>query len=246
MTSKRVEYMTKSQVDLIDRYLDTTDQERMRLITRLAFWGGMRVSEIHQIGEGEINFDQGVITLKYTKGNKPGFAPLGGEVKEALRTYIKYNRQDIDQRTQLVQKEIAEAQDKAQRQATKKGMTSDQATQYVHKAIMVRLRTLPSPLFGIKYQAIQKGIMKLPQRAARWYHQAGQDPLAHQLEITISAHTYRHSFAHWWLHDKQGDVPTLQKIMRHSSIAITVDTYGHMDMKSTMENYNRITGAGGP
>jgi integrase/recombinase XerD len=224
--SKRAPYLEFDDVEKILKYLDAMDNETQKVIVEIFFYSALRLSEAHAIRPDDIDFDNGLIHLRFTKGDKPRDAPISIGAADHLKTYIKYNRPAIDARTKTFNEMLEAHTEKLHKRAEKQKMSPEESRRYIHLEQMRYIRSeLKSPLFGIKYQAIQKAIMKLPARAG--------------INARISPHTLRHSFARYWLKCKK-DLPRLSKIMGHSSEAITADTYGHMDNRAILEEYRNL------
>jgi integrase len=209
----------------------------------LAFWGALRLSELHQLSPENINFETGDYTLKYTKGDKPRQGVLPLWLCARLWTWIKYNRPEVDGRTAAFNQGVAEARARLEVEASKKLKTgtASQRERYVHRELMLYIKhELASPLFGVKYQAIQKAIMRLPAHV-----RANVAPDSEEMkllrDVVMSPHTLRHSFARHWLQNG-GDIGRLSQLMGHGSVAITIDNYGRFNMKGVREEYQKITG----
>lgn len=232
MKSLRVKYLEYEQVEAILSFLDRCDDERLYIAIALMFWGALRLSEVHQLRPCDIDLERGTLRLRYTKGDKPREGVIPHSLCDRLRWYVKHNRDDVDRWSSDFDAAIADNNERLERAARKR----ENPAAWVHRQHMLYMQSLRSPLFGVRYQAIQKAVMRLPARVPR------DDPSAALLrDVVMSPHTLRHSFGRYWLKNK-GDLSRLSKQLGHSSIAITNDVYGHMDMSALEDEYRRISG----
>jgi integrase len=140
--SLRVDYLEFNQFKAIAQFLDKSDNERLYLEVCLAFWGALRLSELHQLSPENINFETGDYTLKYTKGDKPRQGVLPLWLCARLWTWIKYNRPEVDGRTAAFNQGVAEARARLEVEASKKLKTgtASQRERYVHRELMLYIK----------------------------------------------------------------------------------------------------------
>ncbi len=79
----------------IKSMLNKTDNIKHKLIIKLLYGCGLRVSEIVNLRKQEINFGEGLIKINLAKGKKDRFVKIPESVKEELENYNKIHNSDI-------------------------------------------------------------------------------------------------------------------------------------------------------
>jgi len=218
----RIAYLTYEQIGQLSKFLDAEDNETMYLAVNMGFWGGLRLSELHSLGPANINLDTGAVQLLYTKNDKPREVFFPAPLCERIKFYVKHNRGDVEKWAADFDRAAALKLASLEKDAQRRGKPRP----WVHRFLMEYLQEINSPLFGVKYQAIQKNIRRLPGRAGL------ADGAGFPLEI--SPHTFRHSLARYWL-EQGGDLGKLSDYLGHSSIAITNDVYGRFNKRVILD-----------
>jgi integrase len=226
----RVDYLDIGQVGELCRYLDQKDKEALYLAVQIMFWGGLRLSELHSLSPDDIDLDTGDIYLRHTKLDKPREVCIPQVLAERLRYYLKHYRPFIDDWAGSFSRAVSMQRQRLEAAAVKKYDKSDARRAWVHRELMLYMQGLNSPLFGVKYQAIQKALRRLPSQAGM----AGPDGMP----IEISPHTLRHSCAVYLLKDGR-PIDRVSKYLGHSSIAITVDNYGRFASKDVKDEIRK-------
>jgi site-specific recombinase XerD len=68
--------------------------------------------------------------------------------------------------------------------------------------------------------------------------------LRHSTGVVFGLHLFRHTYATWLLRRGAG-MESVKDLLRHASIATTIDTYGHLtveDARKTLEAAGWFTG----
>ena len=81
-------------IDLVDQLIQNCSQKnflsvRDKAIILFLLDTGTRASELCAINIGDINFNNGSVSIKYGKGHKPRIVFLGQKSRKSLRAYIK-------------------------------------------------------------------------------------------------------------------------------------------------------------
>lgn len=69
--------------------IENTSNPKHKLIIKLLYGTGLRVSEIVNLKKEEINFSENLIKIKLSKGKKDRFVKLPSSIKEELNGYLK-------------------------------------------------------------------------------------------------------------------------------------------------------------
>jgi len=75
----------------IKKLIDNTSNIKHRLIIKLIYGCGLRVSEIINLKKKDLNFDEDLIYIKLAKGKKDRFVKIPESIKEDLESYYKLN-----------------------------------------------------------------------------------------------------------------------------------------------------------
>ncbi len=75
-------------IDEIKRMIDSTNNIKHRLIIKLLYGCGLRVSEIINLKKRDLNFEENLIKINLAKGKKDRFVKIPFSIKEELKSYI--------------------------------------------------------------------------------------------------------------------------------------------------------------
>jgi len=81
-------------LDEVKKMFDATNNIKHKLILKILYGCGLRVSEVVNLKKEDVNFAEGLIHIKLAKGKKDRFVKMPNSVKEDLESYCKLN-QDI-------------------------------------------------------------------------------------------------------------------------------------------------------
>ncbi len=82
-------------INEIKRLIENTSNIKHRLIIKLLYGCGLRVSEIVNLKKQDINFEEELIKINLTKGKKDRFVKVPNSIKEGLKAYCKISSEDI-------------------------------------------------------------------------------------------------------------------------------------------------------
>lgn len=82
-------------VDEIRRLVNATGNIKHKLIIKLLYGCGLRVSEVINLKVDDINFDEGLIHIRLSKGRKDRFVRMPDSVKDDLKSYSRLNNEKI-------------------------------------------------------------------------------------------------------------------------------------------------------
>ena len=82
-------------IDEIKKMFDSTENIKHKLILKLLYGTGLRVSEIINLKKQDINFEENLIKINLGKGKKDRFVKLPFSIKEDLENYSKLNNSKI-------------------------------------------------------------------------------------------------------------------------------------------------------
>ncbi|RLG13622.1 MAG: integrase [Candidatus Nanohalarchaeota archaeon] len=77
------------------RLIEVIDNIKHKLIVRLLYGCGLRVSEVINLKKSDLNFDERLIHIKLAKGSKDRFVKIPDSIKEELENYSKFGEKDI-------------------------------------------------------------------------------------------------------------------------------------------------------
>ncbi|MEM4605579.1 MAG: tyrosine-type recombinase/integrase [Candidatus Pacearchaeota archaeon] len=102
------EILTK---DEIKKMIEVTSNIKHKLILKILYGCGLRVSEVINLLKKDINFNEGLIHVKLSKGKKDRFVKLPKKLKEELEGYCKLTNEEIlfpsNRRGRLTKKTIS-------------------------------------------------------------------------------------------------------------------------------------------
>lgn len=77
----------------VKRLIDSTQNIKHRLILKLLYGCGLRVSEVVNLTKNDLNFNEGLIKINLSKGKKDRFVKIPNSMKEELENYVKINNE---------------------------------------------------------------------------------------------------------------------------------------------------------
>lgn len=75
--------------------IDATSNIKHKLILKILYGCGLRVSEIVNLKKPDINFQERLMHIKLSKGKKDRFVRIPESIKEELESYFKLNKEEI-------------------------------------------------------------------------------------------------------------------------------------------------------
>jgi len=79
----------------IRKMIDYTNNIKHKLILKILYGCGLRVSEVIDLHKKDINFSEGLIHIKLAKGKRDRFVKLPEKLKEELGAYCKLTNEEI-------------------------------------------------------------------------------------------------------------------------------------------------------
>ena len=80
--------------DEIKKLIEVTTNIKHKLILKLLYGCGLRVSEVVNLKKPDLNFQEELIHIKLSKGKKDRFVKIPESIKQALESYSKLNEQE--------------------------------------------------------------------------------------------------------------------------------------------------------
>lgn len=78
----------------VKRLIEATGNVKHRLILRLLYGCGLRVSELVNLKRQDMNFHEGLIHIRLSKGRKDRFIKIPDSMRDELESYSKLNNDD--------------------------------------------------------------------------------------------------------------------------------------------------------
>lgn len=82
-------------IEEIRKMIEATQNIKHKLIIKLLYGCGLRVSEIVSLKKQDLNFEEGLIHLRLAKGKKDRFVKMPESIKEELKNYSALNASEI-------------------------------------------------------------------------------------------------------------------------------------------------------
>ncbi len=86
------EILTK---DEIKKMINITSNIKHKLILKLLYGCGLRVSEVVNLKKEDLNFDEGLVHINLSKGKRDRFVKIPESLAEELESYYKLNYEEI-------------------------------------------------------------------------------------------------------------------------------------------------------
>lgn len=185
--------------------------EHYRLMVQLLYGSGLRLMECVRLRVKDIDFEQGYIIVRNSKGNKDRSTILPEMLRAALHRQLDYakvlHRNDLACGYGSVY--LPKALSRKYRNASKTW-----GWQYVFPA--ARRSTDPRTQITRRHHIGEKGLQRAVKRAAK----------AANIHKHVGCHTFRHSFATHLLENGY-DIRTVQELLGHKSVETTM-IYTHV------------------
>ena len=82
-------------IEEMRKLIENTSNIKHRLIIKLLYGCGLRVSEIVNLKKREVNFNEEIIHIRLAKGKKDRFVKIPLSIKDELGSYCELNNEDI-------------------------------------------------------------------------------------------------------------------------------------------------------
>ncbi|MBI4162287.1 MAG: tyrosine-type recombinase/integrase [Candidatus Aenigmarchaeota archaeon] len=79
----------------VKRLIDSTDNIKHKLILKLLYGCGLRVSEVINLKKDDFNFDERLMHIRLSKGRKDRFVRIPDSIADELKNYSGLNNSDI-------------------------------------------------------------------------------------------------------------------------------------------------------
>src|SRR3989338_5243481 len=79
----------------IKRLIEVTKNIKHRLIIKLLYGCGLRVSEVINLKKEDVDFNEGLIKIKLAKGRKDRFVNIPASLKKELESYCSLNNEEV-------------------------------------------------------------------------------------------------------------------------------------------------------
>ena len=82
-------------INEIKKLIENTSNIKHKLIIKMLYGCGLRVSEIVNLKKSDVNFNEGLIKIRLAKGNKDRFVKIPSSIKNELENYYNLLNEDI-------------------------------------------------------------------------------------------------------------------------------------------------------
>ena len=82
-------------VEEVKRLIDATSNIKHKLILKILYGCGLRVSEITNLMKKDIDFNENLIKIRFSKGKKDRFVNIPFSLRKELESYCNLNREEI-------------------------------------------------------------------------------------------------------------------------------------------------------
>ncbi len=82
-------------IDEIKRMINSTNNIKHKLILKILYGCGLRVSEVVNLAKKDINFEEGLMYIRMSKGKRDRFVKIPDSVKEELESFCKINNDAV-------------------------------------------------------------------------------------------------------------------------------------------------------
>jgi integron integrase len=198
------------------RLLDQLDGS-VRLMAELAYGCGLRVSECIRLRIKDLDFEQGLVTVRAGKGDKDRVTVLPESLKERLREHLAGVRE-------IYEKDFASGidgvflPDALSRKYPNAGKEWPWQWVFPSRDLSVDPRTRIIRRHHVHLNTLQKAVKAAAEKAG--------------LSKRVTVHTLRHSFATHLL-EKGYDIRTIQELLGHSNVQTTM-IYTHVAARNKL------------
>lgn len=85
-------YLTRNEVE---KLANETDHEIIEVAILVAYYTGLRPSELLDLKLGDVDLERGIINVRAGKGNKDRSVPISGQLEEIIEGYLDDVRPDV-------------------------------------------------------------------------------------------------------------------------------------------------------
>ena len=79
----------------VKRLIDGVSNIKHKLIIKMLYGCGLRVSEVINLKKSDLNFDESLIHIRLAKGRKDRFVKIPDSIKEELENYSKFGESEV-------------------------------------------------------------------------------------------------------------------------------------------------------
>ena len=194
--------LTSREVKVLFEQLEGTPL----LMAKAMFAGGLRISELIRLRVGDIDFDEGIVTVRQGKGNKDRRTPLADSLVKPLAEHLEGVRE-------LHAEDLAAGYAGASMGEAMLRKYSKACKQWPFQYVFPSRKLGVDPRTGTvrRHHVLEKTVQ-------RFVSQAAKDA---RIAKVVTPHILRHSFATHLL--EQGrDIRTIQELMGHADVSTTM------------------------